>query len=75
LDAIRDIVAGAGRHLVLGGWLLFEHGYDQAPACRALLRTAGFRAVASWRDLAGHERVSGGRKLDATAGKPLNFKS
>jgi release factor glutamine methyltransferase len=75
LDAIRAIVAGAERHLVPGGWLLFEHGYDQAPACRALLRTAGFRAVASWRDLAGHERVSGGRKLDATAGKPLNFKS
>jgi release factor glutamine methyltransferase len=70
LDAIRTIVAGAGAHLCGTGWLLVEHGYDQAVACRALLETAGFRAVASWRDLAGHERVSGGRKLDAMAGKP-----
>ena len=75
LDAIRAIVAAAGRYLVPGGWLLFEHGYDQAAACRALLRAADFSAVASWPDLAGHERVSGGRKLDAVGGKPLNSKS
>jgi release factor glutamine methyltransferase len=70
LEAIRTIVARAGAHLCTTGWLLFEHGYDQAAACRALLQAAGFSAVASWRDLAGHERVSGGRKLDAMAGKP-----
>lgn len=61
LDAIRAIVAGARAHLCAGGWLLFEHGYDQAPRCRALLTQAGFAAVQSWRDLAGIERVSGGR--------------
>jgi release factor glutamine methyltransferase len=60
LTCIRDIVDGAGAHLVPGGWLLFEHGWDQAAACRALLHAAGFSAVRSWQDLAGIERVSGG---------------
>jgi len=61
LDCIRRIVAGAKDHLVDGGWLMFEHGYDQAERCRGLLRAAGFVAAFSQRDLAGHERVSGGR--------------
>jgi release factor glutamine methyltransferase len=57
---IRSIVAGARAHLPAGGWLLFEHGYDQAPRCRELLGRAGFSDVQSWRDVAGIERVSGG---------------
>lgn len=57
---IRHIVAAAPAHLLPGGSLLFEHGYDQAGACRELLTTAGFSEVQSWRDLAGIERVSGG---------------
>jgi release factor glutamine methyltransferase len=61
LSALRIIVAGAGAHLVAGGWLLLEHGYDQAPQVRALLAAAGYSEVQSWRDLAGIERVSGGR--------------
>ncbi len=61
LDDIQRIVAGARAHLVPGGWLLFEHGYDQAARCRELLLQAGFIDVQSWRDLAGIERVSGGR--------------
>jgi release factor glutamine methyltransferase len=60
LADIRAIVASARAHLVPGGWLLFEHGYDQAQRCRELLSQAGFSAVQSWRDLAGIERVSGG---------------
>jgi release factor glutamine methyltransferase len=72
LDAIRAIVAEAERHLVARGWLLFEHGYEQGAASRALLQAAGFRGVGSWRDLSGHERVSGGQKLDVTAGQPVN---
>jgi release factor glutamine methyltransferase len=74
LDAIRAIVAEAERHLVARGWLLFEHGYEQGAASRALLQAAGFRGVGSWRDLSGHERVSGGQKLDVTAGQPVNSK-
>jgi release factor glutamine methyltransferase len=61
LAALRTIVAGSPAHLVPGGWLLMEHGYDQASAVRALLEDAGYLEVQSWRDLAGIERVSGGR--------------
>lgn len=60
LDDIRHIVAQAKNHLNPGGWLLFEHGYDQAGQVRALLDAAGFSGVFSARDLAGIERVSGG---------------
>lgn len=61
LDAIRTIVAQAGQHLNLGGWLLLEHGFDQGEAVPALLRDHGFSAIESHRDLAGLDRVSGGR--------------
>ncbi|MFL9924271.1 peptide chain release factor N(5)-glutamine methyltransferase [Herbaspirillum lusitanum] len=61
LSDLRTIIAGAGNHLHSGGWLLMEHGYDQAAPVRALLNAAGFTEVQSWRDLAGIERVSGGR--------------
>ena len=61
LSALRTIVNGSPRHLVPGGWLLLEHGYDQAQAVRALLLDAGFTDVQSWQDIAGIERVSGGR--------------
>lgn len=61
LDDIRRIVADAKEHLDAGGWLLFEHGYDQAGRVRELLGVAGYAEVFSARDLAGIERVSGGR--------------
>jgi release factor glutamine methyltransferase len=61
LSALRTIVDGSPRHLVPGGWLLLEHGYDQAESVRALLDAAGYAEVQSWRDLGGIERVSGGR--------------
>ena len=60
LDDIRRITAQAKGHLNINGWLLFEHGYDQAAQVRALLLQAGFTGVFSERDLAGIERVSGG---------------
>ncbi|ATE59012.1 peptide chain release factor N(5)-glutamine methyltransferase [Thauera sinica] len=63
LDDLAEIAAGAARHLEPGGWLFLEHGYDQAPAVRGLLADAGFASIASWKDLAGIERVSGGRWL------------
>lgn len=61
LDDIRHIVAHARARLEPGGWLLLEHGYDQAGAVRELLRAAGFGDIFSARDLAGIERSSGGR--------------
>jgi release factor glutamine methyltransferase len=60
LDDIRRIVAQAPEHLEPGGWLLLEHGYDQAADVRSMLQTAGFSQVQSRVDLAGIERCSGG---------------
>lgn len=61
LDAIRRIVAGARAHLDPGGWLFFEHGFDQADECRRLLAEAAFVDVTTASDLAELPRVSGGR--------------
>jgi release factor glutamine methyltransferase len=62
LAALRAIVADAPRWLAPGGVLWMEHGYDQADAVRALLTArGGFEDVRSARDLAGIERISGGR--------------
>ncbi|TJZ65811.1 peptide chain release factor N(5)-glutamine methyltransferase [Chitiniphilus eburneus] len=61
LAHVRRIVADAPAHLDAEGWLLFEHGYDQGAAARALLDAAGWREVQTWRDLGDNERVSGGR--------------
>lgn len=60
LDDIRAIVAQAPSRLAPGGWLLLEHGWDQAEAVQALLRAAGFDQVQSRHDLAGIARCSGG---------------
>ncbi|QQC63360.1 peptide chain release factor N(5)-glutamine methyltransferase [Paraburkholderia ginsengisoli] len=62
LSAIRVIVAGAPARLAAGGALWIEHGYDQAEAVRGLLSAQGFAQVRSERDLAGIERISGGRR-------------
>ncbi len=59
LSALRSIVSGAMPHLAPQGWLLMEHGYDQASSVRALLTAADLEHVQSWKDLAGIERVSG----------------
>jgi release factor glutamine methyltransferase len=64
LSALRAIIAGAPKFLKENGWLLLEHGYDQAPAVRALLR--GWGAVQSWRDLAGMERASGATRTSGS---------
>jgi release factor glutamine methyltransferase len=66
-DGLRDlrlITAQAPAHLQAGGWLLLEHGYDQASAVRELLLAAGFSHVQSRRDLHGIERCSGGQWLE-----------
>ena len=63
LADIRIIVADAPAYLREGGWLLFEHGYEQADVCRDLLLDAGFGEVISRADIAGLPRVAGGRLL------------
>lgn len=61
LDDIRTLAATTPDALHPGGWLLLEHGHDQAGAVRALLQAAGFAQVGSRTDLAGIERCSGGQ--------------
>ncbi len=61
LDCIRRIIRGAASRLCKGGWLLFEHGYDEADACLELLAQSGFDRLFCANDLAGIPRVSGGR--------------
>ncbi len=58
LDAIRMLARQSFAHLMPGGWLLLEHGHDQAAAVAAILTEAGFCEIACHRDLAGHERVT-----------------
>mgnify|MGYP006192026173 FL=1 len=60
LDDIRLIIAQAPSRLASGGWLLLEHGWDQAQAVQQLLRESGFGQVQSRRDLAGVDRCTGG---------------
>ncbi|WP_192558980.1 peptide chain release factor N(5)-glutamine methyltransferase [Pseudomonas allokribbensis] len=61
LDDIRLIIAQAPAHLEAGGWLMLEHGYDQAEVVRDLLLTQGLEEVHSRTDLGGHQRISLGR--------------
>ncbi|EZQ16036.1 SAM-dependent methyltransferase [Halopseudomonas bauzanensis] len=61
LDDIRQIIASAPAYLNDAGWLLLEHGWQQAEAVRSLLEERGFHVVQSWQDLGGHQRVSGGQ--------------
>ena len=61
LDDIRLIIEQAPTYLDNDGWLLLEHGFDQAAQVRALFAAAGFNEVQSRRDLGGHERISLGR--------------
>lgn len=62
LDAIRHLVAMAPRHLADRGWLLLEHGHDQAAAVAALMAAHGFEDIGHAADLAGIQRVTLGRK-------------
>lgn len=61
LDDIRRIVGAAPEHLSPGGWLLLEHGYDQAEAVAEIISKRGFTAIEQQQDLAGIIRVTLGR--------------
>ncbi|MCF5721579.1 peptide chain release factor N(5)-glutamine methyltransferase [Pseudomonas syringae] len=62
LDDLRQIIKEAPAYLSAGGWLLLEHGYDQASAVRDLLLKEGFEEVHSRIDFGGHERITLGRR-------------
>ena len=58
LAAFKAIEAGASARLHTGGWLLFEHGFEQGEAVRALLTATGWERIQTHRDLANRERVT-----------------
>ncbi|NJD30925.1 MAG: peptide chain release factor N(5)-glutamine methyltransferase [Gammaproteobacteria bacterium] len=62
LEALREITAGAPRHLKPGGWLVVEHGDTQGEAVRGVMCARGFVEVATHRDLAGRDRCTEGRR-------------
>ncbi len=62
LQSLRHIISEAPHYLTPGGWLLLEHGWTQAAAVRAELDRAGFKSVATHKDLAGRDRVTGGHR-------------
>lgn len=59
LDDLRTLVDGAPAHLADGGWLLLEHGHDQADAVAEMFAVAGWQAIAHRQDLGGHRRCTG----------------
>jgi release factor glutamine methyltransferase len=62
LDALRHIIGKAPAYLNTQGWLLVEHGAEQAEVVRALFLSAGFNAVETLADLAGLPRVTAGQR-------------
>jgi release factor glutamine methyltransferase len=62
MEMLTAIAQQAPHYLQEGGWLLMEHGYDQAAGVAALLNKANYRHVRTWRDLAGHERITSGQR-------------
>ena len=62
LDDLRSLIKDAPRVLKPGGWIVLEHGMDQADSVHILLNNIAFTNIATMRDLAGLERVSCAQK-------------
>lgn len=61
LQDIREICQQAPRYLEQGGWLLLEHGYNQAAAVASIMQKWGFHSVTCYCDLGGNERITAGK--------------
>ncbi|MEQ6918402.1 peptide chain release factor N(5)-glutamine methyltransferase [Halomonas aquatica] len=70
LADLRHVAREACRYLAPGGFLLLEHGFEQAKQVRDVLVAEGYDQVASLRDLGGHPRVSMGQRVEEGAGGP-----
>jgi release factor glutamine methyltransferase len=64
LADIRQLITQSFDHMVAQGWLLLEHGYDQAEAVRALFEQQAYESVMTYKDLAGLPRVTVGQKIE-----------
>jgi release factor glutamine methyltransferase len=68
LDGIRHLIHNACQHLRVDGWLLLEHGYEQAGAVTRLMRRYGYRRISMHRDHAQRDRaIRARRPRSATA--------
>jgi len=62
LSAIREVTLLARTMLVDGGWLMFEHGWDQGSTVREIMAGSRFTKIETLKDLQGHERVTAGER-------------
>lgn len=62
LADLYRVIDTARAHLTRGGWLLLEHGFDQGPSVRDRLQRAGYQAIRTLKDPAGHERTTLGMR-------------
>ncbi|RUO43904.1 peptide chain release factor N(5)-glutamine methyltransferase [Aliidiomarina taiwanensis] len=65
LADIYNIIEAASAYLINGGWLAFEHGYDQGEAVRTFFASCGYVNVATKRDYGGQERVTYAQKYNS----------
>jgi release factor glutamine methyltransferase len=61
LDDIRRLVQQAPKHLKKDGYLLLEHGYQQAEAVRSLMAKAGYIEIETHQDIEDRDRVTLGK--------------
>jgi len=64
LDAIHHLIKTSYNQLLPGGLLLLEHGFEQKNAIKTLLSEYGYKQLQCWQDMQGHDRVSGGWRLE-----------
>jgi release factor glutamine methyltransferase len=74
LEQLSSIIAAAASHLNPGGWLLTEHGADQAGAVAALFERQHFQDIRSLEDYSGRPRLTRGQ-LRGPSPPPLNQES
>ena len=63
LTSLRTIIQDSGSYLSANGYLILEHGYDQAPAVQTLLKSHSYQNIQTYTDLAGQPRVTLGQKI------------
>lgn len=62
LDDLTTLIDQSYDYLSTDGLLLLEHGFQQKKAVLTLLHQRGYKQTQCWQDMAGQDRISGGRK-------------
>ncbi|WP_145601546.1 peptide chain release factor N(5)-glutamine methyltransferase [Yersinia frederiksenii] len=61
LADLAEIIRQSPAYLEAGGWLMLEHGWQQAESVQKLLKNAGFSAVMTYKDYGNNDRVTLGQ--------------